>query len=180
MFFGEYLSTEKWLFILLLSLAGLFIHLDEKMKLKSFLSKETLTVFVWIITSVWFNSTIKIASINNGFWEVSFWSNLITLILLLPSWPLFSKDLSVTSIKNYAGVAINTALWTAGILFPIKALAVNVSISTAIMSVPLSMFFAMILSFISPKLLEKHPPKIYIIRITAATIMFICALALSN
>lgn len=180
MFFQESLLPIKWLLILLLCFAGLFIHLDEKMKLKSFFSKATIIVFVWVITSVWFNTMIKFASANNGFWEVSFWSNLLTVVFLLPTLPLFIKDIRMTPIKNYSGITINTALWTAGLLFSIKALAINISISSAIMSVPLSMIFVMILAFASPKLLEKHTSKVYVIRTIAAVIMFAAALGLSN
>jgi uncharacterized membrane protein len=178
--FHESLSPIKWGLIGILFLAGLFIQLDEKMKLKSFLSKATVIVFVWILTSVWFNSMIKYASIHNNYWEVSLWSNLLTVIFLLPTFPLFIKDFKKTPLKNYSGISLNTALWTAGLLFSIKALAVNVSISVAIMSVPLSMIIAMIMAFISPKLLEKHSLKVYIIRGTAAAAMFLAALGLSN
>ena len=74
LFFQESLSVTKWLLISLMFIGGLFIHLDEKMKLRSFFSKATIIVFVWVITSVWFNTMIKFASVHNGFWEVSFWS----------------------------------------------------------------------------------------------------------
>jgi drug/metabolite transporter (DMT)-like permease len=178
--FHESLSSTKWLLITLLFIAGLFIHVDENMKFKSFFSKATFIVFVWILTSVLFNTMIKYASMNNGYWEVSFWSNLLTVIFLLPTYPLFIKDLKKIPFKNYSGITVNTALWTAGLLFSIKALGENVSISTAIMSVPLSMILVMILSFVSPKLLEKHSLKVYAIRTIAAGVMFVSALGLSS
>jgi hypothetical protein len=111
---------------------------------------------------------------------VSFWSNLLTVLFLLPTYPLFIKDIRNTPLRHYSGISINTALWTAGLLFSIKALADNVSISMAIMSVPFSMIFALILAFISPKLLESHPPRIYIIRVVSAAVMFASALGLSG
>lgn len=178
-FFNETLDTYKWFLILLIFLAGLFIHVDEQMKLKNFFSKATAIVFIWILTSVLFNTSIKYASIGNGYWEVSFWSNLFTFIFLIPTLPLFIKDIKKTPLKNYSGITLNTALWTVGLLFSIKALAVNVGISTAIISVPLSMLFAMALSFISPKLLEKHSLKVYAIRTVSAIVMFAAALGLS-
>jgi hypothetical protein len=39
---------------------------------------------------------------------------------------------------------------------------------------------AIALSFISPKLLEKHSPKVYAIRLIAATVMITAALGLSR
>lgn len=179
MFFHEQLNMYKWFLILLIFIAGLFIHVDEKMKLKTFISKTSAIVFVWVLTSIWFNTMIKYASVNNGYWEVSFWSNFLTVLFLLPTYPLFIKDLRSVPIKKYSGIAINTALWTVGLLLSIKALAINIGISTAIISVPLSMIFVMVISFFSPKLLEKHSAKVYAIRMVSAAIMFFAALSLS-
>ena len=160
--------------------AGLFIHVDERMSLKTFWTKATLLAFVWILTSVWFNAMIKTASAHNGYWEVSLWSSLITVLFLIPTIPLFIKDMKKTPVQNYSGIALCTMLYTAGLLFSIRALAINVSISMAIISVPLTLILTMLLSFIAPKLLEKHSFKIYLIRLTAATIMFAAALGLSR
>jgi len=178
--FHESLSLIQWSLIGLLFFAGLFIHVDEYMSLKTFWTKATLLAFIWILTSVWFNSMIKVASVHNSYWEVSLWSSLITVLFLIPTIPLFIKDIKKTPIKNYSGIALCTVLYTAGLLFSIKALAVNVSISMAIISVPLTLILTMLLSFVAPKLLEKHSLKIYLIRLTAATIMFGAALGLSR
>ncbi len=178
--FHEILSPFKWILIGVLFVAGLFIHADEKMSLKAFWTKATALTFVWILTSVWFNTMIKVASNHNGFWEVSLWSNLLMVVFLLPTIPFFIKDLAKTPLMNYSGIAINTALWTAGLLFSIKALSANVSISMAIISLPLAMILTMILAFFAPKILEKHPAKIYVIRTTAAALMFLSALGLSR
>ena len=123
---------------------------------------------------------IKYASAGNGFLEVSFWSNLLTVVFLLPTLPLFIKDAQKTALKSYSGIALTTILWTIGFLFLVKALAENISITSAIMSVPLSMLFVMILAIVSPKLLEKHTPKVYFIRKIAAVVMFVAALGLSG
>ncbi|MFZ6035167.1 MAG: EamA family transporter [Patescibacteria group bacterium] len=180
MLFHESLSSFQWGLIFLLFFAGLFIHADEHFSLKSFLSKATLLAFIWILTSVWFNTMIKTASIHNGYWEVSLWSSVLTVIFLIPTLPLFINSIKKTPFKNYLGIALNTALYTVGLLFSIKALAVNVSISMAIISVPLTLILTMILSFIAPKLLEKHSLKIYVIRLAAASVMFFAALGLSK
>lgn len=178
--FHESLTLFQWGLIGLLFIAGLFIHIDEQMSLKTFFTKATLLALIWILTSVWFNAMIKVASVNNGFWEVSLWSNLLTLLFLTPTIPFFYKDIKKTPIKNYSGIALCTVLYTMGLLFSIKALSVNVSISMAIISVPLTLILTMLLSFVAPRLLEKHSLKIYLIRLTAATIMFVSALGLSR
>src|SRR3989338_6390306 len=80
--FHESLSLIQWSLIGLLFFAGLFIHVDEYMSLKTFWTKATLLAFIWILTSVWFNSMIKVASVHNSYWEVSLWSSLITVLFL--------------------------------------------------------------------------------------------------
>lgn len=59
-----------------------------------------------------------------------------------------------------------------------KAYQENVTISTAIISLPGSMILAFVLSRIKPKLLEHHTLKVYTIRFLAAAVMFYSALQL--
>ena len=61
-----------------------------------------------------------------------------------------------------------------------KAYADNVSISTAIISLPCSMIIAVILSFFRSNLLEKHTVKIYLIRFIATAVMILSALKISG
>lgn len=178
--FKESLSYFQWALIGLFFISGLFIHADEKFNLKAVRSRSTLIAVIWVFISVWFNSIIKVASINNGYWEVSLWSNILTVVFLFPTIALFTKDIKKTPLKNYSGVALTTVLYTAGLLFSIKALSINVGISMAIISVPMSLIFVILLSFVSPKLLEKHSTKVYAIRLTSAFVMFAAALGLSK
>lgn len=178
--FHESLTLIQLALIGIIFLAGLFIQADEQFSLKSFLTRKTLLALVWVCTSVWFNSMIKEASLHNGFWEVSFWSNVIGLGLTLPTIPLFYRDLKTTPIKQYSGIVVSTILFTAGLLFSVKALGENVSISMAIISLPLAMIMTMILSFLAPKLLEKHTANVYAIRFVSAAVMVLAALGLST
>jgi hypothetical protein len=66
-----------------------------------------------------------------------------------------------------------------GILTSNKSYTDNVTISSAIISLPMSMIMAFLFSIFAPNLLEKHTLKVYAIRFTAAAIMIISALKLS-
>lgn len=144
------------------------------------MNRKTALAFVWILMSVWFSSMIRYASDFNGFWEVSLWSNILSLPFLLPTVPLFYKDLVKTPMHKYRGALLTTLLYTGGLLFSVRAFGENVGISTAIISLPISMVLVMALSFIKPDLLEKHTKKVYAIRLTSATVMFLAALGLST
>ncbi len=180
LWFGEQLSFLQWALIGAVFVAGMVIHIDERMSIRSFWTKGMGLVLLWIPTSVWFNTMVKRASQSNGYWEVALWSNILALLLILPTVPLFYRDLSKIHFSRYYTSAFSIVLWTAGLLFSVKALGENVSITMAIMSLPLSMVFTMALSVFWPKLLEKHTLKVYAIRFVAASVMFAAALGLSK
>lgn len=180
LFFRESLTFNQQMLIGAIFLAGLFVQADERFSFKALLTRKTLLALTWVGTSVWFNSMIKAASATNGFWEVSLWSNVFGLLLCLPTLPLFWRDAFRTPVKKYSGIVISTILFTAGLLFSVKAIGENVSISMAIISLPLAMVMTMILSLFAPKLLEKHTAKVYAIRLVSAAVMVLAALGLSR
>ncbi len=180
LFYREVLTSFQWVLMTILIIAGIFINTDEELSLKVLWHKGTLLAVVAVLTSVWFNSTIKMTSMHNGFWEVLLWSNLIATILFLPTLPLFYKDLKKVKLNKYYGLVISTILFAAGYFWEVKAFAQNVSISVAIITLPISMLIVIPLSVFKPKLLEKHTAKIYAIRLTAAAVMFAAALGLSR
>lgn len=180
LFLGEVLTVSQWMLIGVIFIAGACINLDERMSIRYIFDKKIGLGLLWILSSAWFSSTIKFASIKNGFWEVSLWSCVISVVLALPLLPLYYRDLMKTGIRQYSGLTISSVLFTAGLLFSIKAFGENVSITMAIISLPLSMLITMALSVVAPKLLEKHAPKVYIVRFIAAMVMFAGVMGLSK
>ncbi len=178
--FGEPLTIVQWALIGFVFVAGILVNLDEKFSIKSVLNKNILLAFAWILSSVWFNSMIKYASITNGFWEVSLWPAVIAVLLYIPTVPLFYAQMRKTKPAQHVGIAITTVLYTAGLLFSIKAFGENVGISIAIISLPLAMLMTMALAKLAPHMLEKHTGKVYAIRLIAAAVMFASALGLST
>ncbi len=177
---GERIAPMQWVLIGIIMTAGIFVCLDERMHVKHVLNRNMLLALAWIGTSVWFNSMIKYASVRNGFWEVSFWSSAVATVMALLSLPLFAKDLQKTPLNKYSGLTLSTVLFTVGFLFSVRALGSNVGISMAIISLPLSMVFTMILSLVNPRLLETHTVKVYAVRLIAAGVMVAAALGLSR
>ncbi len=178
--FGEILTLVQWVLISIVFVAGILVNLDEKFSIKSVLNKNILLAFAWIVSSVWFNSMIKYASQTNGFWEVSLWPAIIAVVLFLPTISLFYKDMYKSKPVQHVGIALTTILYTAGLLFSIKAFGENIGISIAIISLPLAMIMTMALAKFAPHILEKHTGKVYVIRLVAASVMFAAALGLST
>lgn len=178
--YKEVLTPLQWGLLAVLMIAGMLVNVDEKLSLRTFFSKRVGFALLAVLTSAWFNGTIKYASMHNGYWEVLLWSGILGMIFILPTIPLFYKEYKKTRIDRYSGLLLSTVLFTIGFLFEVKALAQNVSISMAIISLPLSMVVAIAFSVFAPKLLEKHTAKIYAIRLTAAAVMVIAALGLSG
>lgn len=178
--FQEALSPVQIFLIGLVFIAGIFVGVDERMSIKSFFNRNMGLVFLTMFISALFNISVKFASLRNGFWEIVFWSNLLGFLFLLPTIPLFLSDVRSIKPTRYSGLVWSTVFTTLALLASFKALGNNVSITIVIMSLPLSMVFAIALSFISPKLLEKHTVKVYAIRLCAAAVMVVSALVLSK
>lgn len=117
---------------------------------------------------------------KNDYWTVVFWYNLIGLLVTFATIPMFWNALHKTKPVHYLYVSLSGLLGGLGGLTAIFATLGNLSISMAILNLPLSMIFAMLLSRLYPHLLETHTKKVYGIRFVAACIMFVGALALSN
>ncbi len=91
---------------------------------------------------------------------------------------MFINNPKRTPIKEYTGILLISVLGVIGTLAASAAVAQNVSISTAIISLPVSMVLVFILSFLKPDLLEKHTLKVYAVRFFAAVVMFVATLGL--
>ena len=182
--FGAYLlnesiTVEKFILIGLIIIGGLFVSADEKLKLRSFFQKSIgIALLLMVILSL-MGVFVKKAMANNGYWEVTLWINSISLIVLTPTIPFFRKEIHTLSIKQLGIVILIAIMGTLGTLASNRAYAENVGISSAIISLPISMLLAFLLSLFAPKLLEKHTLKIYTIRFTAAVVMIFAALKLS-
>jgi hypothetical protein len=133
-----------------------------------------LMMVVLSLMSIYLNVAIE----ELGYWSATFWTRILTMLFLLPIIPLFYKDFRKTSIRKYTGLAAMSVFSAVGTLAYLGAVAGNVSITTAITSLPMSMIMTFILSRFKPDLLENHSLKVYAIRFTAVTIMILAALKL--
>lgn len=177
-FLKESFNTFQYIMILIIFVSGLLIRVDENFSVKKSMHD------LWIgITCMFFlsvsSATIKIASVNGSYWNNVFWINFFTSIFLLLTIPKFIKDIKSTPIHKYIGALGYSLAGGIGRLLMFFGLASNVTVTTAVTSLPISMLMTIPLAYTFPQLLEKHTTKIYIIRLILAAIMIGCSIKLS-
>ena len=180
----EYKQNPDWIklfiFAVLIIVAGVFATVDEKFNIRSFFNPSVgigLTAMAFLAIN---NASIKWAFTFNDVWTVNLWIGIISFLVILPTLPLFYKDLYKIKAKQLWPVGLMGLFQTLTNFTLTSALAVNVGITSIIMSLPISMILAVLFSIYAPKLLEKHATKIYVIRFAAAIIMIYGALQLSR
>lgn len=176
---NEVLDLRQYFLVGIIFTAGLFVSIDEKMSLRSFFSWPIAIGLLDMLVIALVGIFIKKAMAQNGYWEVTLWSNILAQILLLATLPLFIKDLLKISKLQTAALVILAFIDAVATLAANKAYAANVGISATIISLPFSLIMAATLSFFAPKILEHHTLKVYAIRFTAAAVMITAALRLS-
>jgi drug/metabolite transporter (DMT)-like permease len=179
-FLGEDVSAVKIGLIGLILIGGVLVNIEEKMKLKSFLTASVL-LMLCMTFAIAVNDILTNRSIDaNNYWTSILWSETLSLVFLSPAIKFFYKDLKVqVSKKSMAVTFLVAAITTIAGLATFKALSENVGITSVIMAIPFSMMLTLVLSAVKPNLLEKHTVKIYAIRIFAAAIMITSAFILS-
>lgn len=180
LFLGENLSPVQWFFALIIIIFGFLVSFDERFSWRSLLSKNIALGVISILFSSVVAAGFKYVQIFDSYWNVIFWSAVISQFILFFSVPLFRQDLKKIKLRNYSGIVVTAVISALAWLAIIKASAVNVSITTAISCIPLQIIFAFIFSRVAPELLEKHPLKVYLVRFAATGVMVWAAIALSR
>lgn len=176
----ESLTITQTILIMTIFTGGVFVSLDEKFSFKSFFQRSILygilmSLFL-ALDSIFINKSVA----DTGYWQTNLFNPLISQAFLLLTIPLFYKEIVSIKIKQVTGTAIMAFCVAVGNIFANRAYATNVSLSTAIIALPISLFIVFALSIFSPDLLEKHTFKVYAIRFTAAFLMIGAALKISG
>ena len=132
-------------------------------------------MLVLSIQSLFVNRAID----QTSYWTATLWMSLLAVAFsFIFLYPKFKNDLRTTKPKEYLGVATLALVGSIGDLAAYKAFEGNVGLSSVIISLPISMVLAFILSLVKPNLMEKHTLKVYLVRFAAAGVMIWGALQL--
>ncbi len=179
LFLNELYNISEYALIAVVVCAGLFVAIDEKFSLRSFFQKGTMLMIFGMLAlslmTIFMNKAIN----ETNLWTALVWIYIVGQFCMLPIVPLFHKDL-FTMKKSHIGSFVVMAVATVvGFLAEGAAVSQNVTISTIIISLPLSIIIAFAFSVIAPQLLEKHTMKVYAIRFAATAVMLGATLKLT-
>jgi drug/metabolite transporter (DMT)-like permease len=180
LFLHEGLSSYQFWLFLVIVVSGMFATIDEKFDIRSFFTPAIGISLASMFFLAVNNALIKVAIAHNGLWTTNVWMGILSLVFVCFTYPLFKNDIRSFKKEQVAPVITMGALQTITNFALASALAVNVGVTSLIMSIPISMVLAVSLSVIFPKLLESHTLKVYVIRFTATAIMIVSALQLSK
>ena len=178
-FLGEILSPFQYLLIALIFIGGLFVSVDEKLSIRSFFRWPIFIAILCTLSYTFYGISINWSIGQNGYWAVTLWMAILSQLLLLFTYPFFKKDIGKLNLKQLLSVFAMSMMLAIGIFTENRAYQENVTISSVVTALPLSMVLAFLFSYFAPKLLEKHTIKVYAIRFTAAAVMIMAALKLS-
>ncbi len=180
LFFGDRFPTFKLFYVAVIIIAGVLTSLDEKLSLKSFFK---ITIALGILT-VFFSAIngalTKAVLMSNSLWTTNLWIAIINFVLLVPTIPLFKKDIKKLDVVHIVPVVLMGLFFTVGTFAANKGYEGSYSITSLIMVMPFSMIFAFLFSVFAPKLLEKHTLKIYMIRFISVAVMIWAAMQLTR
>lgn len=177
---GELLNGPQYFLIAVIFVAGLFVSIDERFSIHSFFQKPILVFCLAMVCLTLSTIYIQKSIAVNDYWTATVWITILTQLLLGITIPKWYKDIRTIRPKHIGSLFFVAFVGMLGILAANKAFEKNVSISTAIISIPSSMILVFLLSRIAPKLLEHHTVRVYIVRFISAGIMITAALQLSR
>ena len=178
-FLAEKITLTSFILMLIIIAFSPFASYSEKLKLKAFLSKNVAVAILAMLLLALVGYFTKVSISINGYGTTLLWQDPLILIFLLPTILLTSKDdRQVPKDRLYPFIILGIA----GFVYlaaSSAAYAKNLTLSSIIISLPLSMVFAYLLSRKFKNFLEEHSKKVYLIRFSAAAVMVTCAIWLS-
>ncbi len=178
LFLGELFPFSVYLWFIPLIIGGFLVTLDEHIHIKTFFRTEVGVMFIGLLLFVLTDIFLKKgADAIGSFQYFPVFFGCVTLVSLgflpfvkKPS--IMFSQIRIFSVLSFLTVLIN--------IFFVLALRNNVTLTNAIamLNAPFLLLITFILSRFKPELLEKHPPRVYVIRAIGSLIMYGAAVAI--
>ncbi|MBN2101039.1 EamA family transporter [Candidatus Dojkabacteria bacterium] len=176
----ETYSLLEYVLIFLLLPLAILISMKKDFKLKNFLNPGIAYLMVEYFSLAVISILTNRGQLRMDFVDFSFWSILVVVILNLSFLPWVFGD-----IKKIVGrpkklllpISILGIVSLAGSVLQVVALAGNVAVVTAIISLPLSLVLATVITIFKPGYIENNPWWVYLLRFVAAGCSLIIVLA---
>jgi drug/metabolite transporter (DMT)-like permease len=171
LFLNENLSSLQLSLIVIMFIAAMLVTYDENFSLKSFFNKGVFISLASMLCYALMAMFLKKASAEVPFWTLNLWYFFIGAVLMMFTLPLFKNDIKSLNKNQLWNVLFLSLAGTVATLLANKAYTSNISISGAIIYIPLSVIVVMLLSSFFPKFLEHHTWKVYLVRIISTAVL---------
>ena len=182
LFLSERFPLVNYLWIGLISVGAVLVSLDERMTVKTFFRKATLLIILMQLFHALSNLYAGFALKRIDFWNLTFWSTLVSsllILILVPPLAKFKLKVSLNQLKPLFAVNFFSFI---GATFLFAAFQTNLTISSAIslLTAPIVLFISILLSKLRPEFLEHHTNKVYLIRTIGVILILFGALKISS
>ncbi|MFC1626758.1 EamA family transporter [Patescibacteria group bacterium] len=175
-FLGERFPIQNYLLMVIIVLGAILVSIDEKMTPKSFLNKGILLIILMqvfhAISNLFVGFTLKqITPIQYLFW-MNILIGIFSLLFIVIKKPKMNYKPVIV-----APMFVSSYIVGVGIISLFTAYTQNLTISSVIglLSAPIVFIVSIIASKFSPKFLEHHSTKIYVIRGIGLIIILLAA-----
>ena len=181
LFLGERFSLTNYLWISLILAGAILVSLDERMTFKTFFQKYILLIILWQLFHAVSNIFAGFALRKMDFWNLTFWSSIVSTILILIVIPFFARLKLKASFHQLKPLFIVNLFSFIGANSLFAAFQTNLTISSTIslLTAPIVLLVSIILSKFKPEFIEHHNGKVYLVRIIAGIIILFGAFKIS-
>lgn len=166
LFLGERFPLLNYMWIGLILIGAVLVSLDERMHIKTFFQRAIfLIIFMQIFYAI-SNLYAGFALKAMDFWNLTFWTTLISAFIVLAIVPSLAKFKLKASFKQVKPVILSNFFSFIAVISLFAAFQTNLTISSAIslLSSPIILGITILASRFRPELLEHHTSRVYLVR----------------
>jgi drug/metabolite transporter (DMT)-like permease len=181
LFLGERFPTENYFWIIFILIGAVLVSLDEKMSVKTFFQKAIFLIILMQFFHALSNLFAGFALKAMDFWNLTFWSTIVSTLLILVSVPPLAKFELKVSFNQLRLLFLVNFFSFIGATSLFAAFETNLTISSVIslLTSPIVLFISIFLSKFRPEFLEHHTGRVYLVRATGVIIILFSALKIS-
>lgn len=181
LFLGERFPLTNYLWLVLILAGAVLVSLDERMSLKTFFQRTIFLIvlmqFFHALSNLYAGFSLKAMD----FWNLTFWTSLISTLIVLMVVPFLAKFKLKVSLKQLNPLWVVNFFSFIGATSLFAAFQTNLTISSAIslLTAPIVLLVSFLLSKFRPEFIEHHTTKVYLVRAIGVILILFGALKTS-
>ncbi len=182
LFLGERFPLANYLWITLALLGAVLITTDERMSPRSFFQRAIFLIIGMQLFHAITNMFAGFILRFTDFWNLMWWTGLVSTVFIVVFMMVVNGLKVKATWKQIQPIVWSNAVSFVGGLSLFRAFQENVTLSgvLSLMTGPITLFIAIVLSRFKPKLLEHHSPTVYAVRAMGVLLLLFGAAKLSG